>query len=92
MAYSECVSQLAELSDEPSLWWDFKLLADRHCTMVTDSLTLECAEEVMRSLDGDARLAGGIGSINICMGNFDDDSENSVLEKAFQVRGCNVVE
>ncbi|GMH32879.1 hypothetical protein BSKO_00713 [Bryopsis sp. KO-2023] len=84
MAFSECVNKIGELSEQPGFWWDFKLLDDERCKMNQDSLTIECAEGVVRTLKGEEKLRGGIEAIHACMGDFENDAENSLLERAYQ--------
>ncbi|KAK1277736.1 Vacuolar-sorting receptor 6 [Acorus gramineus] len=69
-----CVHKVANESNRSWVWWDFVTDFHIRCSMKEKKYSLECAENVVKS------LGLSLEKIKDCMGDPDADVENSVLK------------
>ncbi|KZV50555.1 vacuolar-sorting receptor 3 [Dorcoceras hygrometricum] len=70
-----CVFRVAKEAGKSWIWWDYVTDFQIRCPMKEKKYNKECADGVIKSLGLDLK------KIEKCMGNPDDDSDNSVLKE-----------
>ncbi|KAJ6805304.1 vacuolar-sorting receptor 6-like [Iris pallida] len=75
-----CVHRVANESNRPWLWWDFVTDFHIRCSMKEKKYSKDCPNDVIKS------LGLPLDKIKECMGNPEDDVENSVLKAEQQLQ------